>query len=139
MLSDLLRSGFGLEEDYNCAERIVYGANEAYQLGLDKNALRLASGFGGGMGFGDACGVVTGAVMVLGRLAVVQRAHESDTIKQLTQRLREQFLERFQALDCDDLKGKYAVPGKGCWDLLMAAGEILDDLVQQEELLPAQA
>lgn len=139
MLHELLKSGFGLQEDYNCAERIVYGANEAYHLGLDKNALRLAAGFGGGMGFGDACGVLTGAIMVLGRLAVVQRAHESDTIKILSKRLHDRFMERFQQLDCGDLKGKYAVPGKGCWELLMAAGEILDDIVEEEGLLPAQA
>ena len=38
------------DQDYNCAETILRAANDEYQLGLDEAALRLAAGFGGGMG-----------------------------------------------------------------------------------------
>lgn len=51
MLSDLIKNGFGEEEDLNCAEKILYAANREYNLGLDKSALKLAAGFGGGMGY----------------------------------------------------------------------------------------
>ena len=40
MLKDLIESGFGEKEGYNCAEKILYGANIAYSLGLPKEALR---------------------------------------------------------------------------------------------------
>ena len=50
--------------------------NVAYKLGLDKEALKLASAFGGGMGIEDKCGALTGALMVLGKLFVKEKAHE---------------------------------------------------------------
>ena len=49
MLAELIKNGFGEKEDLNCAEKILWGANNAYNLGLDREALKLASGFGGGM------------------------------------------------------------------------------------------
>ena len=51
-LYEYLSSGFGKAEDLNCAEKILYGANEIYDLGIDKNDLKMAAGFGGGMGVG---------------------------------------------------------------------------------------
>jgi C_GCAxxG_C_C family probable redox protein len=53
------------QEGCACSQAIlsVYGE----LLGLDRNtALRIASGFGGGMRLGSICGAVTGAIMVLG-------------------------------------------------------------------------
>ena len=84
MLYNLINDGFGEKEDLNCAEKILYGANEAYQLGLDKEALKLSAGFGGGMAIESICGALTASVMVLGRLFVKNNAHESTRIKELT-------------------------------------------------------
>lgn len=55
------------KEGYACSQAILaeYGA----PLGLDRNlALKIASGFAGGMRQGETCGAVTGAFMVLGLL-----------------------------------------------------------------------
>ena len=49
MLKELLETGYGVKEDLNCAEKILYGANRAYQLGFDRDDLKVAAGFGGGM------------------------------------------------------------------------------------------
>ena len=59
MLSELIKNGFGEQEGLNCAEKMLHGANVAYKLGLDKEALKLASA-GGGMGIEDKCGALTG-------------------------------------------------------------------------------
>ena len=37
------------DADYNCAESILRGGNDAYGLGLDENALKVIAGFGGGI------------------------------------------------------------------------------------------
>ncbi len=54
------------KEGYTCSQALLstYGA----KFGLDRDiALRIADGFGGGMGsMGETCGVVTGAFMVIG-------------------------------------------------------------------------
>ena len=64
MLLKLLQDGFGSAMDLNCAEKILYGANWAYNMKLPGEALKLAAGFGGGMGVESSCGVITGGVMV---------------------------------------------------------------------------
>ncbi len=52
-------------DSYNCAQSVVAAFCE--EEWLDKNtALRLASGFGGGMRCGEVCGAVSGAVMIIG-------------------------------------------------------------------------
>lgn len=70
MLLKLLQDGFGSAMDLNCAEKILYGANWAYNMKLPGEALKLAAGFGGGMGVESSCGVITGGVMVLSSLYV---------------------------------------------------------------------
>lgn len=60
MLLKLLQDGFGSAMDLNCAEKILYGANWAYNMKLPGEALKLAAGFGGGMGVESSCGVITG-------------------------------------------------------------------------------
>ena len=54
------------KKGYNCAQSLlaVYGSD----LGLDyETALRIASGFGGGIvDKGDTCGAVSGAIMIIG-------------------------------------------------------------------------
>lgn len=81
MLLKLLQDGFGNAMDLNCAEKILYGANWAYDMKLPAEALKLAAGFGGGMGIESSCGVITGGVMVLSSLYVKRNGHESGRIK----------------------------------------------------------
>ena len=91
MLAKLIKDGFGEEMDLNCAETILYGANEAYNLGLERETMKLAAGFGGGMAIEDLCGALTGSIMVLGKLFVKERAHESNKVKELTTELLDSY------------------------------------------------
>ncbi len=45
-----IANDFYMNQNYNCGECILRAANKAYDLGLDERALKLASGFGTGMG-----------------------------------------------------------------------------------------
>ncbi len=52
---------------YNCAESVFEAALELADTGLSKDAIRLATGLGGGIGiFGGTCGAITGAVLAVG-------------------------------------------------------------------------
>lgn len=134
MLADLIKAGFGIAEDYNCAETILAGANQVYHLGLDKEALKLAAGFGGGMAIESVCGALTGAIMVLGRLYVNERAHESDKIKELTEEFIGRYCEVMGATDCAPLKAKYRNEEVKCRLVILKAAEILDQIVAREDL-----
>jgi C_GCAxxG_C_C family probable redox protein len=132
MLYELLKSGFGQEQDFNCAEKILYGANEAYQLGLSQEALKMAAGFGGGMAIEDVCGALTASIMVLGRLFVKRNAHESTRIKDLTNELFDSYRTEMGEIDCAPLKAKYRTEEFKCRDVILKAAEVLDRIVKRE-------
>ena len=132
MLTDLLRDGFGEKEDLNCAEKILQGANIAYKLGLDQEALKLAAGFGGGMTIEDKCSALTASIMVLGRLFVKDRAHESTRIKELTMELFREYKKEMGTIDCAPLKEKYRTEALKCRNVIFKASEILDRIVERE-------
>ena len=79
MLLKLLQDGFGSAMDLNCAEKILYGANWAYNMKLPGEALKLAAGFGGGMGVESSCGVIT----VTGIKAAVSKRWKRNLLKPL--------------------------------------------------------
>jgi C_GCAxxG_C_C family probable redox protein len=129
LLGKLLRQGFAEGKDLNCAETILYGANEAYDLGLDSDALKLAAGFGGGMAIESVCGALTGAIMVLGRLFVEERAHQSPRLKELIRELLVRYREEMGSIQCDVLKGCYRTEEKKCRDVIEKAAMVLDEII----------
>jgi len=92
---------------FNCSQAIF--SAYAARFGLDENtALKIAAGFGGGMGrMAETCGAVTGALMVLG-LRYGGTAPDRQAKELVYQRVRT-FADRFRAchgsLLCRDLLG----------------------------------
>ncbi len=65
LIKDRARKNFS--RGFNCAECIMEAVLEYVDTGLPKKTLKLASGFGGGVGlYGDTCGAITGAVLAVG-------------------------------------------------------------------------
>lgn len=63
------RAGNKFKNGLNCSESIVHTFNEMLNNPLNSEALKMATGFGGGLGHaGCMCGALTGSVMVLGLL-----------------------------------------------------------------------
>lgn len=132
MLYKLLENGYAEGKDLNCAEQIVYGANEAYGLNLDHNALKMAAAFGGGMAIEDKCGALTGALMILGRLLVEDRAHQTANIKPLSVELYETYESRMKAIDCKPLKEMYRTEALKCRYIILEAAKLLDEILARE-------
>ena len=130
MLEKLLQQGFAEGKDLNCSETILYGANEAYHLGLNSDALKLAAGFGGGMAIESVCGALTGAIMVLGRLFVEDRAHKSPWLKELTKELLVRYREEMGSIQCDALKEDYRTEEKKCREVIEKAAMVLDEVIE---------
>ena len=49
MLKETAKKYWTEEYDLNCAECIIYAANEEYNLNLSEQTLKVMAGFGGGM------------------------------------------------------------------------------------------
>ncbi len=132
MLAELLRNGYGNEEGLNCAEKILYGANEVYKLGLDKEALKVASGFGGGMGIESVCGAITGAIMAIGCLFANKNTQEIKKTRDLSKKFFNVYESEMGYIDCTPLKKEYRTEENKCSDVILKAAEILDDIIEEE-------
>ncbi|RKD33456.1 C-GCAxxG-C-C family (seleno)protein [Thermohalobacter berrensis] len=129
MLKDLIENGYGKDRKLNCAEKILYGANEVYNLNLDKESLKLSAGFGGGMGVESTCGALTAAIMVLSKLAVEDTAHKSK-VRDYTKTLLTQYENEMGAIDCKTLKKKHKKLFSGCDKIIIKAAEHLDETIK---------
>lgn len=91
---------------FNCAQTVF--SLFAPELGIDeKTALKIASGFGGGMACAETCGAVTGAYMVIG----LKHGHstpnpeEKAKTKMLIRQFNEEFKKEHGSLICKQLAG----------------------------------
>jgi C_GCAxxG_C_C family probable redox protein len=96
------------EKGFSCAPAVLSAYSE--QLGLEKElALKVACGFGGGIGrTGRTCGAVTGAIMVIG-LTHGQADLGDEESRQKTHKLVKKFIDEFTArhgsIECRQLIG----------------------------------
>lgn len=132
MLAETAKKYYTGNYDLNCAESILYAANEEYGLGLEKNALLTMAAFGGGMGVEEACGAMTGGLAALGILFVKESAHESDRIKRLSKELITCFRDKLGTDNCKELKDKYRHDTNKCEYIVVCAAEALEEIVHKE-------
>ena len=132
-LSELVNSDYKIKKDLNCAETILYSANEVYNLGLDPRALKLAAGFGGGMGVEATCGALTGAVMVLSRIFAKEKAHDTPRLKALCAEFLEEYRRQMGSIDCKPLKDRYWTKRQECHVVILKSAEILEQLIAKNQ------
>ena len=91
---------------FNCAQTVF--SIFAKEMGLDEEtALKIASGFGGGMACAETCGAVTGAYMVIGMKHGFSTpdADQKTKTKLLIQQFNEKFKKKHDTLICKKLTG----------------------------------
>ncbi len=102
--ADLVHQRFPMQ--FNCAQTVF--SLFAHELGIDeKTALKISSGFGGGMACAETCGAVTGSYLVIGMRhghSIPDPDKKANT-KRLIQRFNELFLEEHGTLICRQLTG----------------------------------
>jgi len=130
---------------FSCAPAVFSTYSD--QFGLEKElALKIACGFGGGIGrMGKTCGAVTGAVMVIG-LKHGQADVADEESRQETHKLVKKFIDKFTALhgsiECRQLIGydlsdsaelklarESGVFQKKCASFVYDAARILEDVL----------
>jgi C_GCAxxG_C_C family probable redox protein len=91
---------------FNCAQTVF--SLFASDLGIDeKTALKISSGFGGGMACAETCGAVTGAYMVIGMKHghATSNPDEKARTKMLVRQFNEKFKQVHGSLICKQLTG----------------------------------
>ncbi len=93
----------------NCAESTLRVLIERGVIDAPIEAVRMMSGFGGGVQRGELCGCITGAVAAIGY--VTGRTNADESRKESADAVRaflKEFEGSFGALTCRDLNQKYA-------------------------------
>jgi C_GCAxxG_C_C family probable redox protein len=108
-MNTVTQQEFALEQftnGLNCSQSVLssFAENTAFsRIDLE----RIAAAFDGGIGEGETCGAVTGALMVLG----LKYGHTHSTIgnkeviNQASTEFKEKFIKHFGSLNCKDLLG----------------------------------
>ncbi len=130
-LKNLLAEGFGVKEKFSCAEKILYGSNIVYNLGLSDDALKMSTGFGGGMYIGYACGAYTSSIMVLGRIFTKVPSNQDETVKLIVKEFFDDFKKvmNMDTVNCFELITKHSLPECGCQQLIFKTAELLDNII----------
>ena len=134
---------------FNCAQSVI--ASFADILNVDEETvLRIASGFGGGMGrMQQTCGAVSGAFMVIGFLRGKYKA-EDDEANEITNNLIQEFSRKFAeshgSINCKALidydlnteegmeqANKADVFNKKCTNFVKLAVELLEETLLKSE------
>ena len=129
-MKDIINKAY-MENNYNCAESTLYAANEKLDLGLPEDAIRLVSGFGGGMASGRVCGALAGAIAAISRVAVSDRGHTTPDFKDIMGGYVAKFVEAFGSTECSELRPKYAEPEIRCKELVEANAQMLEEYLLQ--------
>ncbi len=130
---------------FDCSQVVL--SSVAEQLGIEREtAMRAASAFGGGMGRGDTCGCVTGALMALGLRYGFHEENDElgrSLLKEKKEEFERRFSEQFGSLHCRGLLGgdvsvpeqKAAIEAGGtilrrCPGYAAGAVKILEDMLE---------
>lgn len=114
---------------YNCAQAVLCAYADLF--GLDeKQAYKIAEGFGTGMGgMGDTCGAVTAAFMLIGLKnsdgKLGDKATRPDTYKQIRE-LADSFKAEAGSIVCRELKGTTGLPVYPCPKCIETAARLFE-------------
>lgn len=132
------------KEGFSCAPAVLATYCEQFGLQRDK-ALKIATGFGGGMHLGQTCGAVTGAIMVIGLKYGKTKADDNKAKEktfEVSKRFADKFRARYGSIECKALLGCDITTPEGlkeardkklfttiCAEYVATAAEILDEIL----------
>lgn len=132
MLKDYIEKYY-FEQNYNCAETILRAANEYYDLKLHDRDMIMVGAYGAGIQSGNTCGAVLSAAAVLSLKYVEARAHESEDIRPVVQKLLRKFNEKYGSILCKDIKAQSFKPEYRCKMTVETACDILEETISEYE------
>lgn len=130
---------------YSCAQAVACAFGDV--IGLEeKQIAALLSGFGGGFRSGEICGVISGAITVLGARwphDIAEDMAAKEFAAEKAKEFQRRFLEKFPAVRCADIKelpcatekSPTAVQlglEKACAVYITAAAEIVEEMLAEE-------
>lgn len=121
-----------IDKGMNCAEAVLLGANDEYDLGLAPDSAKLIAGFGGGIGCGNICGALAGAVAIVGHMLIQQDAHRTEGFGDECAKLYKEFEDKLGSTLCTELGEKNKrKDGSRCKITVDAACDVLESFLHE--------
>lgn len=117
--------------DLSCSETMIYAANEKYDLGLTETHYNMLAPFSGGMYEGETCGVVTGAIAVLGIIYTDGVSHNSPVLKEAVVEYKTRFKELLGSQVCNTLIDSQRDEITGCDSIIIQGGNLLEEVIKK--------
>lgn len=117
--------------DHSCASTILASAVE--YMKLDQSYTDAAASYGGGIGKGDLCGFLTGAIMALGLHSGMVKEGRKDT-QAFSRKLSNEFWtwwKSFSPIHCADMRPKY--DAKGFERMMLRVAVKVEELINKKE------
>lgn len=112
----------------NCAETTLLAANEAWNLEIPEDSVKLMGGFGGGMGSGNVCGAISGGIAALSYRFVKETGHKSPEIMRYVREYVLSVQKEMGSINCRDLHIQYATAEEKCYPTIEQIVKILDQI-----------
>ena len=134
------RAGNKFKGGLNCAESIVHTFNEMLNSPLNPEALKMATGFGGGLGHaGCMCGALTGSVMVLGLFKGRNDPGDSrEPAYNLAHDFHDRFIQKYEVTCCRALNTHEFDSQehlRQCLKLTGGTAKLLMEFIQEKKLI----
>jgi C_GCAxxG_C_C family probable redox protein len=115
---------------FHCAEAVLKAIVEVYGNGSGRNILKIATGFGGGIGRTkqEICGAITGGVMAIGFLSGRSEPGADWTeVSEMAAKLKRRFVQEHGTTKCCALLATFG-PQKNMLRCKQLSGEVADML-----------
>lgn len=122
---------------FNCAEAMLLAINDEYKLHLPRESIRLAAGFGNGMGKESVCGAMTGAIAGLGAMLVQSSDKQTPGFSALCAAWANTFEKDLGSDLCSDLKPRFKTAAQGCLETVRRTAQSFERFMQVHGL-PAE-
>lgn len=133
------KAGNNFKNGLNCAEAILHAFNEILNYPLSRESLKIATGFGGGLGHaGCQCGALTGSTMILGLLKGRNDSMQSrKEVYELAHSFHDRFALEFGGTCCRSLNPhEFDSPEhlRKCLKLTGGTAKLLMEFIQDRKL-----
>jgi len=137
------RAGNKFKNGLNCSESIVHAFNEMLDNPLNSEALKMATGFGGGLGHaGCMCGALTGSVMILGLFkGRAEPGQAREPAYDLANDFHNRFLKAYGSTCCRSLnlhEFDSQEHLRGCLKLTGGTAKLLMEFILEKELVDSE-